>query len=106
MTKKTKIIISFIISFLWVSLGTIIPILKHFSYNCTSFIYDFLGNITFPFNLILNLSLIAADLGEANLSEASVVLLIIIQSIKVFIYWWLIYKIMMIFTKKHNQINS
>ena len=89
--KKTKIkIISFIISFLWIGLGTLVILSSSPKYNFLGFDYDslifwFLFFITFPFNIILFCLLF--------LESDIYVIVILLQSIKVLIYWWIIYKI-------------
>ena len=55
--NKIKIT-SLIISFLWISLGTVIQISAYSTYNyfgfdCNSSFYDFLWWITFPFNIVI-----------------------------------------------------
>lgn len=93
MQKKTKIkIVAFIISFLWIGLGTLMQIssyptcnLLEFDYN--SLIFNILYYITFPFNITLFTLLFFEKLNDVFL------IVILLQSIKVPIYWWIFYKI-------------
>jgi hypothetical protein len=89
--KKTKIV-CFIISFLWIGLGTFVQISSYPDYNYLGFdynspIYDFLWDITFPSNILLFALLYAGTLDKI------ILLVILLQSFKVLIYWWLMYKI-------------
>ena len=98
--KKTKIkIISFIISFLWTGLGTLMVLSSSPKYNFLgfdyeSFIFWFLFIITFPFNIILFCLLF--------LESDIYITVILLQSIKVLIYWWIIYKIFTCNPRQHG----
>ena len=90
---ERKKVISFIISFLWIGLGTLMQISAYpannilgFDYN--SSIYNFLWQITFPFNVMLFGLLFAEKLSSIF------VIVILLQSVKVVVYWWLIYKLL------------
>ena len=104
MQKKTSIkLITFIISFLWISLGTVIQIMGYPAYNYlgfdyNSFVYNFLWWITFPFNIILFALLYSDELSNIY------VIVILLQSVKVLIYWWIIYKTWLKFYRKNNKV--
>ena len=90
MNIKTK---SFIISFFYICLGTLMQISAYpannflnFDYN--SLIFLFLYSITFPFNIIV-FGLLFSEKLE-NIYQ----LIILLQTIKVFLYWWIIYRFM------------
>ena len=93
MEKKTKIkIISFMISFFWIGLGTLVhlsayPACNFLGFDYDSAIYNFLWWITFPFNFILFGLLFSAKLSDIY------IIVILLQSLKVLIYWLIIYKI-------------
>jgi len=87
-----------IISFLWISLGTIIQLSAFPAYNLlgfdyNSFIYNFLWAITFPFNILLCGLLFSETLDKIY------IYVIILQSAKVLAYWWIFYKIALYFQK-------
>jgi len=89
--SKAKII-SLIISFLWVGFGTIIQISTFPDYNYWGFeygspFYNFLWWITFPFNVLLFGLLYADTLNNIY------IFVILLQFIKILIYWWIIYKV-------------
>ena len=90
MEKKTKIkIISFMISFFWIGLGTLVHVSAYPDYNVLgfkydSFIYIFLWFLTIPSNFILDMILLTTASSGV----------FIFQLVKVLIYWWLIYKIL------------
>lgn len=88
--NKTKIT-SLIISFLWIGLGTLVQLAGYSAYNYLGFeygspLYNFLWWITFPFNVLLFVLLYAEKLTNIY------IYVILLQSTKILIYWWLIYK--------------
>jgi len=99
--NKIKIT-SLIISFLWISLGTVIQISAYSTYNyfgfdCNSSFYDFLWWITFPFNILLFGLLFADTLNNIY------IFVILLQLIKILIYWWIIYKVCLYIRKNRNK---
>ncbi|MCP9763566.1 hypothetical protein EGI31_11420 [Lacihabitans soyangensis] len=91
--KMSKRTISFILSFIWIGLGTLMQISSYprhnflnFDYN--SLIFNSLYFITFPSNILVFVLLFAEKLENIYL------VLIGLQSIKIFIYWWIIYQIL------------
>jgi hypothetical protein len=100
--KKKIIIISFIISLLWICLGTLMQISAYPEYNFlgfnyNSFIFNLLYSITFPFNIIL------FGLMFSDMLSNIYVFIIILQVIKILIYWWLIYKILIKLNLRKSQ---
>jgi hypothetical protein len=100
MTKMK--IICLTISFLWIGVGTFIQISAYPTYNYLgfdydSFIYTFLYLITLPCNILLFGLLYADKLPNIY------IFIIILQSIKVLIYWWIIYKTAIFFQKSGNK---
>jgi len=96
--NKIKIT-SLIISFLLIGLGTAIqisnfPAYNYLGFNYNSFFYNFLWWITFPFNVLL-FGLLYAD--KLNNIYTCVILL---QSAKILIYWWIIYKVWLSLKKR------
>jgi hypothetical protein len=86
------------ISFLWIALGTFIQLSSYPSYNYlnfdySSFIFNFLWWITFPFNILLFFLLYIDALNNIY------IIIIFLQSVKVLVYWWIIYKIYLYFKK-------
>ena len=101
-TNKKMKITCLIISFLWISLGTFIQISGFPDYNVlgfdySSFIYNFLWWITFPFNILLAVLLFADTLNNIY------IFVIFLQSVKVLIYWWVTYKVYLYFQKIKKQ---
>ena len=91
-----------IISFLWIGLGTVVqiasfPDYNYFGFDCNSFIYNFLWWITFPCNILLFGLLYADTLNN------SYIFVVFLQSVKVLIYWWIIYKIYLYFQRFKNK---
>ena len=103
MQKKARIkLITFIISFLWISLGTFIqisgyPAYNYFGFDYNSSIYWFLWWITFPFNIILFALLFAEKLSDIY------IFVILLQSVKVLLYWWLLYKAWLFVQKRRKS---
>jgi len=103
MQKKTKIkTISFLISFLWISLGTVVQVSGYHDYNYlgfdyNSFIYNFLWWITFPCNILLFALLYADTLNNIY------IFVILLQSVKILLYWWIVYKIWLFVQKVRNK---
>jgi hypothetical protein len=93
MQKKTKIkIITFIISIIWVGLGTLIHISPYPDYNflgvdCNSLIFNILFWITFPFNFIFVFLIFTDELSKIYVG------VLLLQIIKILIYWLILYKI-------------
>ena len=102
---KTKIkIISFIISFSWIGLGTLMQISSYPTYNFlefdyNSFVFNLLYYITFPFNIILFVFLFADKLSNIY------VIVIILQLLQVFFYWWIVYKFLKRIVKSERSEN-
>ena len=99
--NKAKII-SLIISFLWIGLGTVIHISNIPDYNYLRFDYDsplynLLWWITFPFNVLLFILLYADNLNNIY------IYVILLQFIKILIYSWVIYKVYLYFKKIRNK---
>ena len=95
--NKIKII-CLIISFLWIGLGTFIQLSSYPDYNYLGFDYDsiiykFLWWLTMPFNILLFVLLYAETLKN------SYIFVILLQSIKVLLYWWIIYKLYLFLRK-------
>lgn len=91
-------VICLIISIAWIGLGTIVQLSGYPAYNYLgfaydSFIYKFLWWVTLPSNILLFALLYADTLNNIY------VLVILLQSIKVLIYWWIGYKISARFKK-------
>jgi hypothetical protein len=87
---------------LWISLGTFIQISAYPAYNYLEFdynsvIYNFLWWITFPFNLLLFAILYFEKINNIY------ILIIILQSIKVFVYGWLLHKMYSFIKSKTNR---
>jgi tryptophan-rich sensory protein len=90
MGKKT---ISFIISFFWIVLGTLMQISAYPRYNFlnfdyNSFVFNLLYFITLPFNILV------FGLLFTEKFENIYLVVIILQTIKIFLYWWIIYRIL------------
>ncbi len=97
---KTKIV-CLIISLLWIGIGTLMQISGYPNYNFLGFdyssiIYNILWWITFPSNILLFMLLYADTLENIYIP------VILLQSIKVLVYWWLIYKIWLSIRKARN----
>jgi len=96
-------IVCLIISLLWTSLGTFVHISGYSDYNYFGFdynssIYWFLWWITFPFNFISFFLLFTGKLSDIY------VILILLQSAKVLLYWWIIYKIWLFVHCKFHRV--
>jgi hypothetical protein len=93
MQGKTKIkLITFIISFLWIGLGTLIHISPYPDYNLLGFdynslIFNILYWTTFPFNIIFSFLIFTERLSEIYVAVT------LLQLIKILIYWLIFYKI-------------
>ncbi len=92
MIKKTKVI-SFAISFLWISLGTLMQLSAYPSYNFLHFDYNSicfncLYYITFPFNIPMFALILTERL------ESVYVLVILLQITNVLICWWIVNSIL------------
>jgi hypothetical protein len=100
--NKMKIT-SLIISFLWIGLGTVIqistsPAYNYFGFDYNSFFYNFLWWITFPFNVLLFGLLYADKLNNIY------IFVILLQFVKILIYWWIIYKVCLSLKKTRNNL--
>jgi len=98
MERKYKIKL---ISFLWIGLGTLMQISSYPAYNFLGFDYDslifyILYLITLPFNILVFGMLYTEKLSNIY------VLIILLQSVKVLIYWLIIYNIIKSKTKSNN----
>jgi len=102
--NKMKIT-SLIISFLWIGLGTVIQISAYPAYNYLGFdyssvLYNLLYRITFPSNILL------FGLLYADTLKNIYIFVILLQSVKVLIYWWIIYKICLYIKKTRNKTSE
>jgi len=91
-----------IISFLWIGLGTAIqfsgfPAYNYLGFDYNTFIYEFLWWITIPFNILLYVLLYTDTLNNIY------IFIILLQSVKVLVYWWIIYKICLHFQKVNSS---
>jgi hypothetical protein len=85
---------------LWIGLGTFVQLAGYSDYNYLrfeygSFIYQFLWWITFPCNILLFILLFSEKLNDIY------IYVIILQSVKVLLYWWIFYKT--VFQKSRNK---